>query len=93
MSHLAITYEDATQLIGVLLTLEPRPTATNIRSLVVNLVDKLISVPCQQSADHGYGGMVEQDKLYELRMNIPWVPFPDPGAHATVDPSVTNEAN
>ena len=67
MSHPAATYEDAAQLIGVLPTLEPRPTATNIRTLVVDLVNKLISVPSQQSADHGYAGMVEQNELYKLR--------------------------
>ena len=93
MSHPAITYEDAAKLIGVLPTLEPRPTATNIRSLVVNLVDKLITVPSQQTADHGYAGMVEQNELYTLRTNTPWVPFPDPGEHATVDPAATDDAN
>ena len=93
MSHPAITYEDAAQLIGVLPTLEPRPTATNIRSLVVNLVNKLISIPSQQTADHGYAGMVEQDELYVLRTNNPWVLTPDPGAHATVDPAAMDDIN
>ncbi len=93
MSHLAVTYEDTAQLIGVLPLLEPRPTATNIRLLVVNLVDKLISIPSQQTADHGYAGMVEQNKLYTLRTNIPWVPTVDPGPYATVDPNATDNAN
>ncbi len=60
---------------------------------MVNLVDKLISVPSQQTADHGYAGMVEQEELYALRMNTPWVPFPDPGTHATIDPAAANGAN
>ena len=93
MSHPVVTYEDVDQLIGDLLSLEPLPTATNIRTIVVNLVNKLISLPSQQTADHGYAGMVEQNELYELRTNIPWVPTLDPGPHVTVDPNAADDAN
>ena len=93
MSHPAVTYEDAVQLIGVLPSLEPHPTASNIRTMVVNLADKLISLPSQQTADHGYAGMAEQNELYALRMNIPWVPAVDPGPHSTMDPNATDDAN
>ncbi len=93
MSHPAITYEDAVQFIEVLPSLEPRPTVTNIRSLVFNLINKLISIPSQKIADHRYAGMVEQDELYTLRMNNTWVPTPNPGTHATVDPAAMDDVD
>ena len=93
MSHPAVTYEDVVQLIGVLPLLEPCPTATNIRTMAVNLIDKLIRLSSQKTADYGYIGMAEQNKIYVLRTNIPWIPIVDPGPHAMVDPNVTDDAN
>ncbi len=40
-----------------------------------------------------YTGMVEQDKIYALRMNIPWTPIIDPGPHHTVNPAVIDDEN
>ena len=37
--------------------------------------------------------MVEQNELYALRTNNPWVPIGDPGPHSTVDPLATDGAN
>ena len=72
MLHPAVSYEDATREIGQLPSLAPRPTATNIRALVINLVDKLRILQSQQSADLGYAGLVEQDESYALKTNEPW---------------------
>ncbi len=93
MSHPAVTYEDDVQLIGVLPSLEPRLTSTNIRTMAVNLVDKLISLPSHQIVDRGYAGMTEQNKLYALRTNIAWVPTVDPGPRATVDSNAIYDTN
>ena len=81
MSQPPVSFEDARDAIGVLPSLEPRPTATNIQALVIDLVDKLTIIPSQQSADLGYSGLVQQDELYALATNQPWQNWPDPGAH------------
>ena len=54
MSTPLVTYEDALAVIGTLPHLSPRPTATNIRALVVDLVDKLTIITSQQSPNFGY---------------------------------------
>ena len=66
MSHHIISYADAVATISVLPSLAVRPCATNIRALVVDLINKLTIIPSKQSADLGYRGMVEQDEVYAL---------------------------
>ena len=61
--------------------------------MVVDLVNKLIILPSQQTSDHGYAGMVEQDELYVLRTNTPWAPIVDPGPYRTMDPCTTDNTN
>ena len=45
MSHPIVTYDDTRDAIGQLPSLGPRPTATNIKALVVDLVEKLTIIP------------------------------------------------
>ena len=62
--------------------------------MVVNLVDKLTSIPSKQSADHGYTAMVEQNELYTtFRTNVPWDPAHDTGPCRNVDPTATYYVN
>ena len=68
-----VTFEDAIALIGMLPSLARRPTATNIRALEINLVEKLTMIPSEKSFDFGYSGKVEADVVYALKTNIPWV--------------------
>ena len=68
-----VTFKDALAVIGTLPSLAPRPTATNIRALEIDLVDKLTMIPSEQSADFGYSGKVEADVFYALKTNILWV--------------------
>ena len=49
-------FEDAFAVIGTLPLLAPRPTATNIRALEIDLVDKLTMIPPEKSVDFGYAG-------------------------------------
>ena len=72
MSHPIVTYDDARDAIGQLPSLGPRPTATNIRALVVDLVEKLTIVPSDQAPYLGYAGMTNQDETYALSTNTPW---------------------
>ena len=81
MSQPPVSFEDARDAIGVLPSLEPRSTATNIQALVIDLVNKLTIIPSQQLADLGYAGLVQQDELYALATNEPWKNWPDTGAH------------
>ena len=85
MSQPAIKFEDTRDKIAILPSLGPRPNATNMQALCVNLVDKLTTIPSQQSAEFGYAGMVEQEEIYALNVADPWVNFPDPGVHRTAD--------
>ena len=89
MSHPIVTYDDARDAIGQLPSLGPRPTATNIRALVVDLVDKLTIIPSEQAPDLGYAGMAEQEATYALSTNTPWTNWPNPGAHRATDPNWT----
>ena len=59
--------------IGMLPLLAPRPTATNIRALEIDLVDKLTMIPSEKSVNFGYSGKVESDVVYALKTNILWV--------------------
>ena len=89
MSHPIVTYDDARYAISQLPSLGPRPTATNIRELVVDLVDKLTIIPSEQAPDLGYTGMAEQEATYALSTNTPWTNWPNPGAHRATDPNWT----
>ena len=91
MSHPEISYADVVATIGTLPTLAPRPCATNIRALTIDLVDKLSMVPSEQSVDLGFSGMVEQDAVHALRNPTPWVNFLDPGQVPISDPGWTRE--
>ena len=85
MSHPEITYEEAKEVIGILPSLEPRPNATNIRAMWIDMVDKLTTIPSQQSADHGYAGMIQPVEIYALDTNVPWGDWNDPGPHFNID--------
>ena len=78
MSTPLVTYEDALAVIETLPHLSPRPTATNIRALVVDLVDKLTIIPSQHSPDFGYEGMIEAEEIYSLKTQTPWKKWGDP---------------
>ena len=91
MSHPKITYADAVLAIGTLPTLAPRPCATNIRALTIDLIDKLTMVPSEQTADLGFSGLVEQDTVYPLQTNVPWGNFANPGQVPLADPLWTRE--
>ena len=85
-----VTFEDALVVIGTLPSLAPRPTATNICALEINLVDKLTMIPSKQSVDFGYSGKVEADVVYALKTNIPWVDWLNPGPHVTLADNFTD---
>ena len=57
MSHPMVTFADAVAAIGTLPSLAPRPCATNIRALVIDLIDKLTFIPSEQMADLGYSSV------------------------------------
>ena len=76
MSQPAVTFEDTKAAIGILLSLAPRPNSTNIQALTIDLVDKLTTIPSQQSADWGFLGLVEQDALYALKTSCTAIPVP-----------------
>ena len=77
-------------MIGTLPSLAPRPTATNIRVLEIDLVDKLIMIPSEESADFGYSGKAEADIVYALKTNIPWVDWQNTGPHVTLADNLTD---
>ena len=77
-------------MIGTLPSLAPRPTATNIRALEIDLVDKLTMIPSEQSIDFGYSGKVEADVVYAIKLNIPWVDWKNPGPHVTLTDNLTD---
>ena len=82
MSQPVVSFEDAKAAIGLLPSLAPRPNSTNIRALFINLVDKLTTIPSQQSANWGYSGLIKQDALYALKTGgTAWGNWADPGPH------------
>jgi hypothetical protein len=73
MAPTLITYEEAKATIGTLLSLDPRPNSVNIRALLMDLEQKLETIPSHQSPEHGYAGMVMDPALYALRApTTPW---------------------
>ena len=85
-----VTFKDALAAIGTLPSMAPCPTATNIRALEIDLVDKLTMIPSKQSVDFGYSGKVEADVVYALKTNIPWVDWKNPGPHVMLADNLTD---
>ena len=84
-----VTFEDAKARIGVLPTLEPRPNATNLRTLKKHLVEALQGLPSYASVRYGYMGMVVSPEEYALTGEPPFRRIPDPGAHRPLGGSTT----
>jgi hypothetical protein len=82
MAPSIITFEEATDIIGILPSLAPCPNASNIRALSEHLEQRLQTIPSQQSPDFGYLGLVQPAAIYALRTNVPWTDWPDPGPHS-----------
>ena len=74
-----VTFEDALAVIGTLPSLAPRPTATNICALEIDLVDKLTMIPYKISVDFGYSGKAEADVVYALKNEHPVGGLAKPG--------------
>ena len=77
-------------MIGTLPSLALRPTATNIRALEIDLVNKLTMIPSEKSVDFRYSGKVEADVVYSLKTSIPWVDWLNPGPHVTLADNLTD---
>ena len=78
-----ITYDEVAALVGVNIpTLEPRPNFERIRALRRHLERCLQRLPCPQSIQHGWNGMVMARELYSLLTNIPFRLPTNPGAAA-----------
>ncbi len=78
-----ITYDEVATLVGVNIpTLEPRPYFERIRALHRHLERCLQCLPCPQSINHGWKGMVMARELYSLLTNIPFRLPTNPGAAA-----------
>ena len=90
MCTLEVTFEDALAVIGTLPSLAPRPTATNIYALEIDLVNKLTIIPSKQSVDLRYSGKVEADVNYALKTSILWVDSLNPGPHVTLADNLTD---
>ena len=78
------TFEEAAKVIDQPPKL-PCPTATNIRSLVVDLTEKLGNVPSQQSTDFGYIGMIEIVDIYAITGADACANYGDPGPYRAGD--------
>ena len=74
----------ATDTIGNLPTLHPRPNHSNIRALERNLFDKLQAIQSAQSDEWGYRGLAEQPNEYAMKSAIAWTDAPNPGPHRSV---------
>ena len=78
-----ITYDEVAALVGINIpTLEPRPNFERIRALRRHLERCLQRLPCPQSVNHGWKGMVMARELYRLITNIPFRLPTNPGAAA-----------
>ena len=91
MSHPMVTFADAVAAIGTLPSLAPRPSATNIRALATDLIDKLTIIPSEQTADLVYSGLAKQDAVYALQTNTPWENFRNPGQVPPTNDAWTKE--
>ncbi len=78
-----ITYDEVAALVGINIpTLEPRPNFECIRMLHWHVERALQRLPCPQSVQHGWKGMVMARKLYALLITIPFCLPTNPGAAA-----------
>jgi hypothetical protein len=68
-----ITYDEVTAFVGVNIpTLEPRPKIEQIWTLRWHFECALQCLPCPQSVQHGWNGMVMAHKLYALLTTQPF---------------------
>ena len=68
-----ITYDEVVALVGVNIpTLEPHPNFERICALRRHLERCLQGLPCPQSVQQGWKGMVMARELYSLLTNIPF---------------------
>jgi hypothetical protein len=78
-----ITYDEVAALVGINIPmLEPRPNFERICALRRHLERCLQRLPCPQSVNHGWKGMVMARELYSLLTNIPFRLPTNPGAAA-----------
>ena len=90
MSTPEVTFKDTLAVISTLPTLSPSSTATNIRALVIDIVEKLTMILSEQSANFGYAGKVEADVVYALKTNTAWVDWQNPEPHLTLGEELTD---
>jgi hypothetical protein len=90
-----ISYDEVAALVGVNIpTLEPHPNFECIRTLRRHFKRALQCLPCPQSVQHGWKGMVMARKLYALLTIQPFRLPTNPGATAAYlqsDPWATNQ--
>ena len=85
-----ITYDEVASLVGINIpTLEPRPNFEQICALRRHLERCLQCLPCPQSVNHGWKGMVMARELYSLLTNIPIGLPTNPGAAAVYVRAIT----
>jgi hypothetical protein len=79
-----ISYDEVAALVGVNIpTLEPCPNFERIRTLRQHFERALQHLPCPQSVQHGWKGMVMAHELYALLTIQPFRLPTNPGATAT----------
>ena len=79
-----ISYDEVAALVGINIpTLEPRPNFECIRTLHRHFERALQRLPCPQSIQHGWKGMVMACKLYALLTIQPFHLPTNPGVTAT----------
>ena len=87
-----ITYDEVAALVGVNIpTLEPRLNFERIRALRRHLERCLQCLPCPQSVQHGWKGMVMARPLYNLLTNIAFRLPTNPGAPVNNTPLTRTE--
>ena len=91
MSHPMVIFEDAFQAIGVLPSVGLHPKATNLCVLLLDLIDKLMIIPSEQSADLGCKGLIQQDEVYAIHTGVPWVDYPNIGPVPPTNPAWKQE--
>eukprot|EP00804_Cyclotella_cryptica_P009738 CCRYP_011263-RA/>CCRYP_011263-RA protein AED:0.36 eAED:0.36 QI:0/-1/0/1/-1/1/1/0/256 len=93
MAPISVTYEEAKETIGILLSLAPRPNASNLCALSQHLEQRLQTIPCHQAPEHGFLGMVMPPAIYALRSDTPWEEWPDPGPHPVMAETTAEQNN
>jgi hypothetical protein len=79
-----ISYDEVATLVGVNIpTLEPRPNFERIRTLRRHFERALQRLPCPQSIQHSWKGMVMARKLYALLTIQPFRLPTNPGVTST----------